>query len=235
MENLAIDLSQLSSAQLEALTKQVKEKEAAEKERIQNERNNYKKMVDEAVMACLPILRSASEQLSLAKEFCLDEFKALLHLKTELYGVKSEQQSHTFTNSDGSISIILGYHYIDGWDDTVSSGIAIVEQELDNLVHDETSRALIKGMRKLMAKDGTGNIQYKRLGKIKEMAEELKIMRLQDGLKIIEQAYRPKRSTDYIKCLVLDEKGKKISLALSISDAPLPEKETTEEDTKKHS
>jgi hypothetical protein len=226
--NVVIDFDQLTPEQQQHLLKQAEAKNKEKEDKVKTERQEYKNLVHDRVMACVPILSSASQQLSLAKEFCFDEFKTLLQMKQELYNVTDDQKSHSFTNNDGTITIILGHHMIDGWDDTVTAGIAKVENVLDSLVTDEHSKSLVKAIRDLLARDGNGNLQYKRLGKLKKMADDMKHEELKDALNIIEDSYRPKRSTEFVKCLVQDEKGKKIPLALSISEAPFPEKEVAE-------
>ncbi len=73
-----------------------------------------------------------SSQLENAKANVFKEFQAILELKQELFDLTDErmlnQESHTFTTTDGRLSIIIGHNVIDGWDETVSVGIEKVNQ-----------------------------------------------------------------------------------------------------------
>ncbi|MBR5611264.1 MAG: hypothetical protein IKW65_07100, partial [Bacteroidales bacterium] len=85
-----------------AAFKAAKAKKEAE-ERAKAEREQYKTMVDEEIENSIPVLQSISEQIKESKQKVLDNFKAILEMKGELFKtkVKDDQRSHTFTNSKG--------------------------------------------------------------------------------------------------------------------------------------
>ena len=58
-------------------------------------------------------------------------------MKAELFKARAEQRTHTFTNSDGNMRIILGQYTTDGYRDTVEDGIAIVKEYIMSLAADE--------------------------------------------------------------------------------------------------
>ncbi|MDO4757410.1 MAG: hypothetical protein Q4A54_13755, partial [Parabacteroides sp.] len=67
-----------------AAFKAAKAKKAAE-ERAKAERDQYKIMVDEEIENSIPVLQSISEQIKESKQRVLDNFKAILQMKGELF------------------------------------------------------------------------------------------------------------------------------------------------------
>ena len=99
-----------------------REKKRREAER-KEQRKNYAALVDEEIAAAIPQLREMSEQLKTVKDTIFGNFKTILEMKSEILGVDlDDQASHTFTNSDSTLRIMLGANCIDGYRDTVEDG-----------------------------------------------------------------------------------------------------------------
>lgn len=224
-----IDISQLTPEQLEALKKQFNQEEKEKNDRIKKERATYKKMVDQSVGACFPMLQTLSEQLSEAKDFVFDTLGALIEMKSELYGRESDQFSHTFSSEDGLVSITIGRNINDGWDDTVEVGIGKVNDFLKTMAKDKNSENLVNTVLRLLSKDSKGNLKASRVLQLKKLSEDVGDPTLIDAIKIIQDAYKPTPSQEYIRCICKDDKGNKIILPLSISEAGFPKKEKDEE------
>ena len=100
-----------------------REKKRREAER-KEQRKNYAALVDEEIAAAIPQLREMSEQLKTVKDTIFGNFKTILEMKSEILGISlDDQASHTFTNSDSTLRIMLGANCIDGYRDTVEDGI----------------------------------------------------------------------------------------------------------------
>jgi hypothetical protein len=105
-----------------------------------------------------PELEAASLMLAEKKRKVYDEFKTVLELKSEIYGV-TDQSTHTFTNSDGSIRIVIGNYTTDDYRDTVNDGIKKVKNVVLSLAKDVESKALVNTILKLLSKDQKGNLK----------------------------------------------------------------------------
>ena len=117
-----------------------KEKKRKEQER-KEQRAQYADMVDEEIATTIPQLRELSEQIKLVKETIFGNFEAILKMKTEITGVaRDDQNSHTFTNSDSTLRVILGVNTIDGYRDTVEDGIAMVKGYIESLAKDDATK-----------------------------------------------------------------------------------------------
>ena len=155
----------------------------------------------------------------------LDIFKGvtgLLELKDKAYGIKDEQRSHTFTTAAGD-SITLGYRVNDGWDDTVGSGIAKVNQFIESLAKDEDSAKLVKTINQLLKKDAKGNLKSNRVIELDKLTKDFDNSEFTDGVEIIKAAYKPVASCYFIEASTKNANGKDVSIPLSISSVDFPE------------
>lgn len=217
-----IDLSTLSPEQLEQLEQQLEAKKRAEKDRLNKERDSYKEMVNKTVKKHIVDLQSVSNMISLAKAAVFGDFSAIISLKQELFGIKSGQQSHTFTSDDNE-SISLGYRILDRYDDTLDEGIALVREYIDSLAVDEKTSNLVAKLNNLLKKDAKGNLRPNRAIELQNMADGENDEKLKKGVAIILKSYKPVRSTIFVEAEIIDTLGKKQSIALSITSADFPE------------
>lgn len=231
MESQKIDLSQLSAEQLKELQKQFEEKQKADKDRIFSERQKYKQLVDMTVNEVFAPLQTASETLSEVKDLVFKEFKSLIQMKAELYDKDTDQNTHTFSSDDGSIRITIGYNMTEKYDDTVDTGIAMVNDYLQTLVHDEQSKNLIEVITKLLSKNNKGVLKASKVLELKNLADKSGNKTFIDAIEIIQQAFKPVRSKEFIRCEYKGENGVNIILPLSISEANFPASEEQQENT----
>lgn len=218
-EHTAVVMTAEEAAQFAAFKAEKAKKEAAEK--AKNDRETYSKMVNEEVTAAIPVLQELSNDIASVKNTVLDNFKAILQMKDEvLKRVKNDQKSHTFTTSDGLARITIGRHACDGWKDTVNDGVEIVKEACLALINDDTTRALVNQLMRLVARDSAGNLKAAKALQLRKLANELNNDRLNEGITIIEEAYIPSFSKTYIYAEVRDEKTggwKQIPLSMTES------------------
>lgn len=174
-----------------------KNKDAEERKR--GEREAYAQLVDETIEAAAPRLMEVSQRLAEVKGEVMEQFREAMRLKLELFKVKSHQRSHTFTNSAGTMRITLGFHVCDNYLDTVEEGIAMVNEYLDSLATDEKSRSLVSAVRKLMSRNLKGDLQASRVMQLNRMAQESGNERFMEAMRIINEAYAPSPSKQYIR------------------------------------
>lgn len=217
-----IDLSKLTPDQLEQLEQTIAAKKKAERERRDSEIANYKDLVKKNVAEQMVSLQEVSSMLSLAKANVFGSFASLIAMKQELYGTKSGQQSHTFSDDSGS-SITIGYRVIDKFDDTLDAGISLVNKYIDSLATDEKSARLVAMINKLLKKDAKGNLKANRVVELQNMAEEINNENLTRGVEIIRKSYKPVRSAIFVEAETTGPTDKKQSVGLSITSVDFPE------------
>ncbi len=212
-----MDIKDLTREEREMLKKQLAEEEAKEQNRIASERETYKVMVDVTTREVFQELLKVSDQLATAKQKVFDAYKAIIEMKQELFGFKDSQQTHTFSSSEGNMSITIGHRVVDDYDDTVDVGIIKVTEIVTSLATDEQSRALVETIMKLVQKDKKGKLNIGRVVQLEMLGEKLNNPQLMDAIKIIKQAYRPKKTRTFVEVNFKDEDGKQVNLPLSMS------------------
>ena len=211
---MATDLTHLTEEELKA--------ELQRREQVLNKnRQAYKELVDEYIPQIIGKLQQYSEQMSEVKYRTFETLKILLDTKNEVYDVKGEQQSHTFTDKNGN-TITYGFRVIDSWDDTVNAGVEKVRDFISSLAKDEDSAKLVNVINRLLKKDAKGNLKASRVLELTKLAQEFNNAQFTDAVDIIAQAYRPQRSAYFIEANTLDEQGKKCNIPLSLSSADFP-------------
>jgi|GEM_PF-210861 len=209
-----IDINNLSEEQLMELLKQKK----AQKN---NDRDAYKKLVEEVTPKALLRLAVVSEQLSNAKKETFMFFENILKLKADVYGIKENQQTHTFSTETAEITI--GYRVNDGWDDTVGTGISKVKEFISSLAKDKETAALVEMVFDLLKQDKAGNLKGSRVLELKKLTEKFNNPKFTDGVDIIAAAYKPVRSSWFIEAHTINpDNGIKTNIPLSMSSVEFP-------------
>ena len=187
--------------------KAAKEKKAAEQKR-KEDRKTYADLVDAEVERSIPVLQALSGNIKDVKQTILDNFKTALEMKSDVLGLtKDTQKSHTFTTSDNKKRIIIGRHCCDGWKDTVNDGVAIVKEACLSLIKDETTKALVNQIMRLLSRDSAGNLKASKALQLRKLASDLNNDRLTEGITIIEEAYIPSMSRTYIYAGLYNEQN----------------------------
>lgn len=206
-------------AEFEAFQRE-KAKKAAE-EKAKADREMYKQMVDEEIENSIPVLLGISEEIKESKQKVLDNFKAILAMKSDLFKTKmrNDQRSHTFTNSAGDKRITLGVYVTDGYRDTVEDGIAIVKEYIASLANDEKTQALVNMVFRLLSRDAKGTLKASRIVQLRKVAEDTGDARFMEGVRIIEESYQPEVSKQFIRAEVKDENGTWRSVPLGMTES----------------
>ena len=200
-------MTEEEKAEFEAF-QQEKARKAAE-EKAKADREMYRQMVDEEIENSIPVLLGISEEIKESKQKVLDNFKAILAMKSDLFKTKmrNDQRSHTFTNSAGDKRITLGVYVTDGYRDTVEDGIAIVKEYIASLANDEKTQALVNMVFRLLSRDAKGTLKASRIVQLRKVAEDTGDARFMEGVRIIEESYQPEVSKQFIRAEMKDRNG----------------------------
>lgn len=218
----AVKMTAEQMAQYEAYLQHIQAEQA--KAKAKEMREDYREMVDEAIESMMPKLKVVSQDLANYKKIVFDEFSTILQMKAEMFqmeqGKELDNQSHTFTNSQGNMRIVLGHYVTDGYLDTADEGIAKVQQYIQSLASDEKSQSLVSMVMKLLAKDAKGTLKASRIIQLRKMAEESGAPEFIEGVKIIEEAYQPQVSRTYLKAYEKDQNtGAWVQVPLGMTEA----------------
>lgn len=218
---MMVDLKNLTTEQKKALFEEIKKEEREKEKRKAEARETYKNLVAETVERNFKKLEGVSEMLSQVKKAVYEDFKTALEMKAELFGVKENQQTHTFTTAEG-LTITIGHRVTDNFDDTVHAGIEKVKGYISKVTAGEKAE-LEELINLLLKKDKNGNLKASRVLELERIAEKINDEELKDGVQIIKEAYKPAKSSTFIEAYYKDEQGKKVYLPLSIVNADMEE------------
>lgn len=193
---------------------------ARAKEQAKRDREAYRDLVDETIDRAIPTLLDISRGIKDTKRTVLDDFQAVIDMKSETLKMrKDEQRSDTFTNSAGDKRVTVGVYVTDGYRDTVEDGIAIVKEYIEGLASDEKTKALVKMVLRLLARDAKGTLKASRVVQLRKIAEETGSERFMEGVQIIEESYQPAVSKRFIRAEVKNENGAWVSIPLGMTEA----------------
>lgn len=197
-------MTEEEKAEFEAFQREKARKAAEGKAKA--DREMYRQMVDEEIENSIPVLLGISEEIKESKQKVLDNFKAILAMKSDLFKTKmrNDQRSHTFTNSAGDKRITLGVYVTDGYRDTVEDGIAIVKEYIASLANDEKTQALVNMVFRLLSRDAKGTLKASRIVQLRKVAEDTGDARFMEGVRIIEESYQPEVSKQFIRAEMKD-------------------------------
>lgn len=211
-----INLDNLNADQLAQLEQQLEAKKKAEKARKQADRDAYSDLVDETVRSVVKRLQNLSNEMALVKAQVFAAFDTIIKTKEELFKVKLDRRSDTFTTRDGQMSIQLGYRTLDAYDDTVDAGIAMVKEYLGTLAKDDNSAALVDTVMSLLAKNRKGELKASRVLELERLATKSGSREFMEGINTIKAAYKPAKSGQFISVTIKNAEGKDENLPLSI-------------------
>lgn len=212
-----MDITKLTAEQRAELKAQLEAEERAEKQKRQDDIDAYKQSVDEFVRTTFERMKKVSELMREEKNTVFTAADTIIALKDELYDTKTDRHSNSFTSSDGLISITLGRRTNDGWDDTVNVGVQKVHDFFKSMARDEEMAALTEMVMSLLARDKKGNLKASRVLQLREVARKSGYSDLMEAVDIIQQAYKPVESVEFISVQYKDENGVKQTLPLSLA------------------
>ena len=220
-EKVKIEMTAGQAAAFKAF-QEAEERKAAQ-EKAKQMRTDYVTMVDKEIESAIPVLRELSEDIKTVKQKVYDNFRTILDLKAEMFrlskGKEIDVKSNTFTNSRGDMRITLGAYMLDNYLDTAEDGVAIVKEYISSLAKDDESQALVNMVLKLLAKDAKGTLKAQRIIQLRKIADESGNERFIEGVKIIEDAYKPIPSKTFVQAQVKNSMGAWENIPLGMTES----------------
>ena len=183
-------------------------------------RDTYKELVESLVPGLVDGLVEISESMRETKANVFHQFRDIIRMKGEAYGIQEGQQSHTFTSTCGK-SITIGFRMVDHWDDTYSAGVAKVDKVIESMSKDENSALLVQGIFRLLKKDSKGNLNQSKILDLKAMADGSGNEEFIDGVNIILAAHKKVQSNWFIEAYHTPG-GTKQNIPLALSSVEFP-------------
>lgn len=215
-----MDINKLSPQERKTLMNQLATEEKAARRAKEENINAFKKMVDEMVNRLAPKLSAFGLAQNDIVNDTFADFDTIISLKKELYEVKDQQSSHTFTARDGNGSITIGYNEIIGFDGTEHAGVSKIKEVIKGLSADDENRAVLADLlNTFMKPDKKGNLNPTRIAELVSKKEMVNKQLFTEGVDIIVNAQFKTRSSMYVRGWhrVPGENGNEIKLSFSIT------------------
>jgi len=211
----------MSAEELSQLKAKIAEEEASAERRKREAIDAYKDLVSEAVTDAFEVLKQQSTALAQTKARVYKMFEKAREMKAELFQTKPNGQwSHTFSDRDGNVRIVLGVNTLDNYDDTAEDGIAMVNDYLDALAENNpNAQQAVKICRSLLSRDRKGNLKPSKIVTLRNHAVTSGNAKFIEGVDVIMNAYKPVASKQYIRAEYKNEQGAWVNLPLGITEA----------------
>ena len=196
---------ELTAEEMALLERARSEKAAAEaKARKEQEMQTYKTLVDDAVRETVPEAECIQETMVRQKRRIVERFGAVIAMKNQLFAgqkaLRDGRFTDTFTNSDGTARVTVGYRTIDNYDDTYTVGVEMVEEYISSLATDEDSVRLADMVRMLLRERGAlGQLKAQNVLRLDKIAQDSGNETFIEGMRIIRDAYKPIQSKQFVK------------------------------------
>ncbi len=179
------------------------------KAKKENEIQNYKSLVDQVVHESVVTAQNLSESMTQTKNAVIESFRTVIEMKNELFKgqkmLKDGRYSDSFTNSEGTERIILGYNTLDNYDDTYTAGVEMVQAYIESLASDDKSRQLADMVTALLReRSKAGQLRAQNVLRLEKMANDSKNETFIEGMRIIRDAYKPIKTKQFLKVQVKD-------------------------------
>lgn len=179
------------------------------KTKKENEIQNYKSLVDQVVHESVVTAQNLSESMTQTKNAVIESFRTVIEMKNELFKgqkmLKDGRYSDSFTNSEGTERIILGYNTLDNYDDTYTAGVEMVQAYIESLASDDKSRQLADMVTALLReRSKAGQLRAQNVLRLEKMANDSKNETFIEGMRIIRDAYKPIKTKQFLKVQVKD-------------------------------
>lgn len=218
-----INLGSMTQEQKQHLWNQMQAELRAAEIKKQEDKKSYEQLKDELVRDTFDRLSGVASGLSSVKCQTFDNFQILMDMKQALYEISDEQMerqgSHSFTSTDGSNTIMLGQNVVDGWDeDLAGAGVARVNDWLTSKLTND-NRVLVDMVRDLLRPSKEGTLKASRVLELSKRAQEMGDAQLTEAVAMLQEAYRPQKTSTYIKAKFRNNNGQDEWLNLSLSSA----------------
>ena len=218
VEVTAEELELLKAAKAEKAKREAQEKR-------ERDLQTYKKLVDDAISETVPEAHCIQEMLTRTKDGIMERFRAVIDLKETLFvgskQLKDDRYSDTFTNSESTMRVTVGYNTLDAYDDTYTAGVEMVNQYIESLATDEKSKQLADMVTTLLReRSKVGQLKAQNVLRLEQMAAESKDETFIEGMRIIREAYRPQKSKQFVKVEVKNpETNEWVPITMNMTNA----------------
>lgn len=184
--NNTIDVSAMSTEQLEQLLKEKKTKEAKKREA---ERVKYEKDRDEKVHAILTTARTLFRELKEFKEYCHIEMENQAAALNRYGKIRSNSKGgFSVTNSDDTLRVTRRRDTEPVWDERSGKAVELIKDFLSETIKKRDIK-LYQILMGFLERNANGDLEYSRVMDLISHEDKYEDNRWKEGLKLIKESF----------------------------------------------
>lgn len=196
-----INISALTTEERKAVMKQLAAEEKAEKNKLKADKEAYKELSLDFLNTHIDGLIDRQTSMETLVTSIFRDYSPILALKAEIFGEDvHDQESHTYSNPDGSSSITIGHNITISFDGTESAGISKIKNVLVSLQSDDDNvRKLHKAVNIFLRPNKkTGMLNPASIIQLNQMRDDFQSSEFNEGLDIIIEAQSRVKGSMYV-------------------------------------
>lgn len=214
METIQKPVSQLSTAELEALLKQSQE---ADRKKLEKEKAEYEKNRDKAVMTMFATANALFTELK--------EFKTFCHIEMDKQGVKlseygkiksTSKGGFQLTNSDDTMRIVRRRDTEPSWDERSVKAVELIKDFLGDTIKKKNIK-LYEILIGFLQKNAKGDLEYSSVMNLYSHEDKYDDPRWKEGLRLIKESFSNHFKGFGYEFKFKNEQGKWESIVLNFS------------------
>lgn len=214
METLEKPISELTTAELEALLAGKKKKEAQEREK---EVKAYESMRNDAVINMMGRANSMYAVLKLFKDDVHEAMSVLADLLAEYGEIRSNSKGgFSVTSADGSMRITRRRDTEPLWDERGTKAMELIKDFLHDTVK-KKDQSLFEILLSFLERNKAGELEYARVFQLMQHEDKYTDPRWTEGLKLLKESYSTNLKGYGYEFKTKNEAGKWETLILNFS------------------
>ena len=196
-----INISTLTTAQRKEMLKQLAAEEKAEKNNLKANRDAYKALSLEFLNKHIDGLIDRQTSMEALVTSIFRDYNPILALKADAFGEDvHDQESHTYTNPDGTSSITIGHNITISFDGTESAGISKIKNVLVSLESDNENVIKLHKAVSIFLRPNkkTGMLNPASIIQLNQMRDDFQSSEFNEGLDIIIAAQNRTKGSMYV-------------------------------------
>lgn len=213
-ENQTIDISQLTTKELEAMLKKKKEQE---NNKLLAEKNRYEKDRDEKIFAITNTAQALFKELSEFKNYCHIELEKQA-VALEGYGkIRSNSKGgFSITNTEDTMRVTRRRDTEPVWDERSTKATDLIKEFLGDAIKKRDLK-MYEILMSFLERNAKGDMEYARVMDLYKHEDKFDDPRWKEGLRLIKESFSNHLKGFGYEFKIKDESGKWQNLLLNFS------------------
>lgn len=210
----AIDISQLSSAELEQLLAQRKKQEKLERE---SKKKEYEELRDSSVSYMVIMALDLANQMKQFKTECYQKFEGFRLAAMEYGDIRSHSKGgFSLRTSDGTMLARLERNVVHEYDERADLAMNLIREFLESTIKKKDIQTY-RTIATLLERNKSGDLKPERVADLMKIKDNYDDERWTKAMNLLLESYREREVSYNVSFAIKDENGKDQSINLTFS------------------